>query len=334
MMCAPASAVAEHWMPLHEDEHLLVLNKPSGLLSVPGRGPDKQDCLSRRVQAIYPEALVVHRLDQDTSGLLLMARGLESQRQMSRLFETRQVHKRYLAVVAGQVGQSQQTVPADEEGWRTIDGPILLDWERRPLHIVHPDGKASRSRWRAVQSSHSATLVELEPVTGRTHQLRVHLHSIGHPILGDALYAPEAVRQACPRLMLHAHALAFTHPFTGLSLAFSTPVHWSAEPPYGPFTQAPKMTFEAFQAQALAEGFDEVLEKVWAPHTVLAEHTHPFAVKVRVAAGQLWLSGRGVNGQLQKRYLSAGDAFTLPRSEPHAEHYGPEGATFWVARKN
>ena len=222
--------------PLHEDEHLLVLNKPSGLLSVPGRGPDKQDCLASRVQAIYPEALVVHRLDQDTSGLLVMARGIEAQRRMSRLFETRQVDKRYVAVVAGQPERTQQAVPANADGWRTIDGPILLDWERRPLHIVHPDGKPARSRWRALQSSHSdsfsASLIELEPVTGRTHQLRVHLQSIGHPMLGDSLYAPPDIKALSPRLLLHAQELAFVHPFTDQALAFKAPVEWSATSPF------------------------------------------------------------------------------------------------------
>lgn len=219
-------------IPIHEDEHLLVLEKPSGLLSVPGRGPDKQDCLSARVQAIYPEALVVHRLDQDTSGLLIMARGIEAQRRLSKLFETRQVHKRYVAVVSGQPVQTQSQVEADEEGWRTIDGPILLDWERRPIHIIHPDGKASRSRWRALQSSDTATLVELEPVTGRTHQLRVHLQSIGHPMLGDSLYALPAIKALSPRLLLHARELAFPHPFHGTQLAFSAPVQWSASAPF------------------------------------------------------------------------------------------------------
>ena len=218
--------------PIHEDEHLLVLQKPSGLLSVPGRGPDKQDCLASRVQARYPEALVVHRLDQDTSGLLVMARGIEAQRRMSRLFETRQVHKRYVAVVAGQPLQTQSQVEADAEGWRTIDGPILLDWERRPLHIVHPDGKHARSRWRALQSSSTATLVELEPVTGRTHQLRVHMQSIGHPMLGDSLYAtPEALAMS-PRLMLHAQELGFPHPFTEEWQSFCVPAQWTATPPY------------------------------------------------------------------------------------------------------
>jgi tRNA pseudouridine32 synthase/23S rRNA pseudouridine746 synthase len=218
--------------PIHEDEHLLVLEKPSGLLSVPGRGPDKQDCLSKRVQDIYPEALIVHRLDQDTSGLLLMARGIEAQRRLSRLFETRQVKKRYVAVVAGQPLQTQSTATVDENGWRSIDGPILLDWERRPIHIIHPDGKPSRSRWRALQSSDTATLVELEPVTGRTHQLRVHLLSIGHPMLGDSLYAPPEIKALSPRLLLHAKELAFSHPFTDAPMSFSLPTDWSSQPPF------------------------------------------------------------------------------------------------------
>jgi len=214
--------------PVFEDEHLLVLAKPSSLLSVPGRGPDKQDCLSKRVQDRYPEALVVHRLDQDTSGLILMARGIEAQRRLSRLFETRQVHKRYIAVVQGQPTPTE----VDEAGWHTIDGPILLDWERRPIHIISPEGKPSRSRWRALQSSDTATLLELEPVTGRTHQLRVHLQSIGHPMLGDSLYAPPEVRVLSPRLMLHARDLGFPHPFTDEAMSFSLPVDWSALPPY------------------------------------------------------------------------------------------------------
>jgi len=214
--------------PIHQDEHLLVLDKPSGLLSVPGRGPDKQDCLSKRVQDLYPEALIVHRLDRDTSGLLLMARGIEAQRRLSKLFETRHIHKRYLAVVAGHPAHTQAATMADADGWRSIDGPILLDWERRPLHIIHPDGKASRSRWRVLQSNDSASLIELEPVTGRTHQLRVHLQSIGHPMLGDSLYAPPEVQALSPRLLLHAHTLAFVHPFTEQALAFASPAPWTA----------------------------------------------------------------------------------------------------------
>jgi tRNA pseudouridine32 synthase/23S rRNA pseudouridine746 synthase len=207
---------------LFEDPHLLVLEKPSGLLSVPGRGPDKQDCLSKRVQAVYPEALIVHRIDQDTSGLLLMALGIEAQRRLQRLFENRVVHKRYEAVVGGH----PQGAAPDAEGWHLIEGNILLDWERRPIHIVHPDGKPSQSRWRLLQAGASASLLELEPITGRTHQLRVHLQSIGHPILGDSLYAPPELLARAPRLLLHARDLAFTHPFTGEPMAFSLPVQW------------------------------------------------------------------------------------------------------------
>lgn len=221
-------------IPIHEDEHLLVLEKPSGLLSVPGRGPDKQDCLSRRVQDVYPEALIVHRLDQDTSGLLLMARGIEAQRRLSHLFEARLVKKRYLAVVSGHPEPTQSAQIPDEQGWCTVDGPILLDWERRPIHIIHPDGKPSRSRWQVVQRGQAATLLELEPVTGRTHQLRVHLQSMGHPILGDSLYAPADIQALSTRLLLHAQELAFAHPFTEAQMSFKLPTGWSAHAPYLP----------------------------------------------------------------------------------------------------
>lgn len=214
--------------PVYFDEHMLVLNKPSGLLSVPGRGPDKQDCLSKRVQAIYPDALVVHRLDQDTSGLLIMARGIEAQRRISKAFETRQIHKRYMAVVVGKPEPTEK----DADGWAWIEGAILLDWPNRPLHIIHPDGKPSQSRWRMLESSDSASLIELEPVTGRTHQLRVHMQSIGHPMLGDSLYAPHEVRALTPRLMLHAKSIRLAHPFTTEPLSFDVTQTWSASPPY------------------------------------------------------------------------------------------------------
>ena len=202
--------------PIYQDEHMLVLNKPSGLLSVPGRGPDKQDCLSKRVQALFEDALVVHRLDQDTSGLLIMARGIEAQRRISKAFETRQVSKRYRAVVAGQPTPDA----THEQGWSLIEGAILLDWPNRPLHIIHPEGKPSQSRWRLVEASAEASLIELEPITGRTHQLRVHMQSIGHPMLGDSLYAPPDIRAMTPRLMLHAQSIALAHPFTGEPLTF------------------------------------------------------------------------------------------------------------------
>ena len=200
------------------DKHLVVLNKPSGLLSVPGRGEDKQDCLSRRVQAHYPDALIVHRLDMATSGLLLMARSPALQRALSQLFERRDIYKRYAAVVEGQLKPA-----ASPNGWGLIDLPIAVDWPRRPLRIIDSAlGKPSQTRWRAVQfdAATNSTKVELEPLTGRSHQLRVHLQALGHPILGDALYAPDRVQAKAPRLLLHASALGFIHPATGEALAF------------------------------------------------------------------------------------------------------------------
>ncbi|MDQ3058260.1 MAG: RluA family pseudouridine synthase [Pseudomonadota bacterium] len=205
---------------LYADEHLLVLNKPSGLLSVPGRGEDKQDCLSRRVQTQYPDALIVHRLDMATSGLMLMARSLVMQRALSQLFERRDVDKRYTAVVDGRLAPA-----ASADGWGLIDLSIAVDWERRPLRIIDAAlGKPSQTRWRVLafdEATHS-TRVELAPLTGRSHQLRVHLQALGHPMLGDALYAPEPVQAKAPRLLLHACALAFTHPATGERLSLES----------------------------------------------------------------------------------------------------------------
>ena len=204
---------------LYADETLVVLNKPAGLLAVPGRGPDKQDCLSARVQAIYPDALVVHRLDMATSGLVVMARGAPAQRLLSEAFALRQVHKRYVAVVSGQLAPTA-------DGWQTIDLPILVDWPNRPRRMIDwQQGKASVTHWQMTQfdAEHHSSRVELEPVTGRTHQLRVHLQAIGHPILGDALYAPPAVLAQAQRLLLHACALAFAHPVDGRALQFCCP---------------------------------------------------------------------------------------------------------------
>ena len=215
-------AKADKSLPLlYADRHLLVLNKPAGLLCVPGRGDDKQDCLSRRVQARFPEALVVHRLDMATSGLLMMARDIAMQRALNRLFERREVHKRYLAVVQGCL------LPVQEpDGWGVIDLPIALDWPRRPLRITtEPTGKPSQTRWRtvAVDEAANSSRVELEPVTGRSHQLRVHLLALGHPILGDALYGPEAVQARSARLLLHACALRLVHPLSHAALCFDSP---------------------------------------------------------------------------------------------------------------
>ena len=232
--CPGATAPFLHL--LHADEHLLVLNKPPGLLAVPGRGEDKQDCLSRRAQAQFADALVVHRLDMATSGLMLMGRGEAMQRTLSQMFERRTVHKRYLAVVDGRLvppadgcndsNDSNDGGDSDGDGWGLIDLPIAVDWPRRPLRVIDAaHGKPSQTRWRALAfdaPSHS-TRVELEPVTGRSHQLRVHLQALGHPILGDALYAPEAARARAPRLLLHAWTLRLAHPASGAALAFECP---------------------------------------------------------------------------------------------------------------
>ncbi|MFN3543630.1 MAG: RluA family pseudouridine synthase [Thiobacillus sp.] len=200
----------------HADTALLVLDKPSGLLSVPGRGPDKADCLAARAQALYPDALVVHRLDMDTSGLMVMARGGAMQRALSRAFAARLVTKRYVAVVAGRL-----EAPAAD--WGTIDLPLICDWPNRPRQMVDPvHGKPSVTRWRVLGYEGRATRVELEPVTGRSHQLRVHLQALGHPILGDVLYAPLAARQEAQRLLLHASALGLEHPVSGARLTFES----------------------------------------------------------------------------------------------------------------
>ena len=206
---------------VYEDADLLVLQKPAGLLCVPGRGPDKQDCLSARAQQHWPGALIVHRLDQATSGLVLMARNIEAQRRLSHAFAERHVHKRYQAVVWG-------LLAAQEDAWNEVNLPIAADWERRPLRVIDPaHGKPSLTRWRLLghQPANGTSRIELEPVTGRTHQLRVHMAAVGHPILGDALYAPEEVHALAPRLLLHASQLAFAHPSTGEPLA----LEWAAD---------------------------------------------------------------------------------------------------------
>lgn len=210
---------------LYVDDHLLVLEKPAGLLTVPGRGEDKQDCLSARAQAQWPDALVVHRLDMATSGLVVLARGQQAQRTLSQAFAERRVHKRYLAVVAGRLQN-----PLPDNGWNTIDLPLIVDWPNRPRSVVrHSDGKPSQTRWRLAPGGSAqdwpepVTRLELEPVTGRSHQLRVHLQAIGHPILGDALYASPAQQDMAPRLLLHAAALQLPHPAHGELVSWESP---------------------------------------------------------------------------------------------------------------
>lgn len=202
---------------LHLDEHLLVLSKPAGMLCVPGRGADKQDCLSVRVQAQIADARVVHRLDMATSGLLLMARSLTVQRALGRAFEQRQVLKLYQAVVHGHVHAD----PGD--GWHEIDLPLAADWPCRPRQqVCHVHGKPSLTRWRLLAHEGEHSRVLLQPCTGRTHQLRVHLQAMGHPIVGDALYAPDEGASS-PRLMLHASTLELPHPVSAEPLRFEDP---------------------------------------------------------------------------------------------------------------
>lgn len=204
-------------IPLYADDWLLAFDKPAGLLAVPGRGADKQDCLSARVQAVWPDALIVHRLDMATSGILLLARGAEMQRRLSMAFAARAVDKRYVAVVAGRLA-------APEAEWGVIDLPLMLDWPNRPRSIVDPvRGKASVTRWRVLGQEDGNTRLELEPVTGRSHQLRVHMQALGHPILGDALYAPPPVQALSGRLLLHARRLALVHPATAGDLVLECP---------------------------------------------------------------------------------------------------------------
>lgn len=192
---------------VYADEALIALDKPAGLLAVPGRGPDKQDCLALRVQTLYPDARVVHRLDMATSGLLLMARGPQAQRQLGMAFAQRCVHKRYVAVVEGVVPHAEGE----------IDLPLAPDWPQRPRQRVDPThGKPSLTRYRVLSVDHTLrrTRLCLEPVTGRSHQLRVHLLAIGHRIVGDTLYG------AAPheRLLLHASELALEHPVSGATV--------------------------------------------------------------------------------------------------------------------
>ena len=199
---------------LYEDEHLLAVNKPSGLLSVPGRGERMADCLSARVQARFPDALVVHRLDMDTSGLVLMARGPQVQRLLSQQFMARQVDKRYEALVHG--------VLDAQEG--EIDLPLITDWPRRPRQKVDLEtGKPSLTRFRVLQRMADRSRVSLEPITGRSHQLRVHLMALGHPIVGDDLYGPPGGRALAGRLMLHACDVMLPHPVSGEALSLTCP---------------------------------------------------------------------------------------------------------------
>ena len=195
---------------LHEDAQLIAVNKPSGLLSVPGRGEHLADCLLTRVQAAFPQALLVHRLDRDTSGVMVFAHSPHAQRHLSMQFEKRQTRKIYVARVRGRLNQKTGTV----------DLPLIVDWPNRPLQkVCHETGKPAVTDWRVVKYKGDTTRVRLFPKTGRSHQLRVHMQALGHPILGDPFYAEGAAREY-PRLMLHSEELRLKNPEGGMAMKF------------------------------------------------------------------------------------------------------------------
>ena len=190
---------------LHQDHQVLLVDKPAGLLSVPGKGEGLADCLIARVQAVFPDALLVHRLDRDTSGVMIFALTPHAQRHLGLQFENRQVKKTYVARVWGEM--------TAKEG--TVDLPLIVDWPNRPRQMVdHENGRAAQTDWRVVRAGDGETRLRLMPRTGRSHQLRVHMLALGHPILGDPIYAEGPAREYS-RLMLHSETLQFRHPDGG-----------------------------------------------------------------------------------------------------------------------
>ncbi len=198
---------------LHDDAEMLVVSKPSGLLSVPGKGEHLSDCLIARVQAVWPQALLVHRLDRDTSGVMVFGQTPHAQRFLSRQFELRAAKKTYIARVWGRLTPKTGRV----------DLPLIVDWPNRPRqHVDHENGKAAVTDWRVLRDTAQESRVRLMPKTGRSHQLRVHMLALGHPILGDPFYA-EGEARAHPRLMLHSEELRIKHPDSGRMMKFRAP---------------------------------------------------------------------------------------------------------------
>jgi len=192
---------------LHHDDSILIVDKPSGLLSVPGRGPDKQDCMISRVQKTFPQALIVHRLDMATSGILVLALDRETHRLLSKQFQERQITKQYIAVVVGKI----------DNAIGVIDKPMICDWPNRPKQIIDmQQGKAAQTHYEVLSYSvdDNTSRLLLTPITGRTHQLRLHCQYIGHPILGDQLYGDNNAREMAQRLLLHASGVRFNHPIS------------------------------------------------------------------------------------------------------------------------
>lgn len=199
---------------VYQDDHLLIVNKPSGLLTVPGKDPKHADCLISRVNTVYPTAKIVHRLDMATSGILCLAMHKAAHRHLSMQFQNRQTAKRYIARVAGKLSPKTGSV----------DLPLICDWPNRPKQMVDSqNGKPSLTHFEVLEYEQQATRVALTPVTGRSHQLRVHMLALGHVILGDRLYADEHAKALAPRLQLHAQMLSLKHPHTEQDLCFESP---------------------------------------------------------------------------------------------------------------
>ena len=202
-----------HMDILHHDSQIMVVNKPSGLLSVPGKGEHLSDCVISRVQKIFPDALLVHRLDLETSGIMLFAMTRHAQRHLGLQFEKRQIKKNYIARVWGHI----------EEKTGEIDLPLIVDWPNRPRQkICHETGKSAFTKWRVLRRDNISTRVRLTPTTGRSHQLRVHMLSTGHVILGDKLYSDGDALNASERLLLHAESIKLRHPEGGKGVVFKS----------------------------------------------------------------------------------------------------------------
>ena len=202
---------------IHRDEDFMVIHKPAGLLTVPGKTEDLQDCLINRLIKLEAKTLLIHRLDRDTSGILVFALSREGQKSISRQFQERHTDKTYQAIVAGTL-----------EGKGTIDVPVIYDPSRPPLHIAEPNhNKPAITEWQAIEhfeiQGQAVTRVKLTPITGRSHQLRVHMQYLGHPIIGDTLYATPEQQQLSSRLCLHAERLSFYHPKTEQLVEFYCP---------------------------------------------------------------------------------------------------------------
>ena len=195
---------------IYEDREILVVDKPSGLLSVPGKTEDLADCLLERVKVAFPDALLVHRLDRDTSGVMVFGMTAHSQRHLSKQFEKRMIKKIYVALVAGKF--------AERSG--EVNLPLIVDWPNRPLQkVCHKSGRVALTEWKLLKTGNRESRLRLMPKTGRSHQLRVHCLALGHPILGDRLYAPETAENY-PRLMLHSEEVRLSHPESGKGIKF------------------------------------------------------------------------------------------------------------------